>query len=100
MFFDKFPEGLFCLGLRNCIDESRVPRSHGDILWQGVPVLVGQRCLNDRVGKIYNSADSSYEGNMFDTCGDSLTNYVQGSLSGDLVTICVSSGSESRLEEG
>ena len=95
MFFGEFPEGSLCLRLRNGVDDGRVASSKSSLLREGVPVLVGQRRLNLRVEQIHKGADSPGAGDVFDTGGDSLTDDVERSLSGDLRTAGVSWRSES-----
>ena len=90
MFFGDLPEALFRLCLRDGVDKSSVARSQGTLLREGVPAVVGQRCLNHRVGEIQSCADSPSEGNMFDTGGDGLADNIECPLSGQLRTIGVS----------
>ena len=77
MFFGEFPEGPLCLRLRNGVDDGSVTSSQSSLLREGVPVLVGQRCLNLRIEQIHKGADSSSAGDVFDTGGDSLTDDVE-----------------------
>ena len=93
MIFSKFPEGLLCLCLRDSVYESPISHTQSNILPQGVPVLVGQRCLNHRVGKVQKGADGSNKGNMLDTRGDSLTDDVKCPFPGDLTSARVNSRS-------
>lgn len=84
MFLSEFPQRLFCLCLCNGVHEGRVPGTQSNILSQAVPILVGQWCFNYWVGEIYKGANGSNEGDMFDTCGNRLTDDVEGSFLGDL----------------
>ena len=87
MFLCKFSEGLLCLFLRDDVDATR---TQGKLICGGIPVFVGQRCPNQRIGKINNGADSSNEGGMFDTDGDSVAYDVDCSPLGVLRTVEVS----------
>jgi len=90
MFFGKFPEGLLCPCLRDGVDKKPAARVQCGLICEGVPVLVGQRCLNNRVGEIYNSGNTSGEGDTFDTGRDSLADDVECALPGTLRTVGVS----------
>ena len=90
MFLSDFPEALFRLCLRDGADKSPITRSQSTLLREGVPVLVGQRCLDHRVGEIQSGADSSSEGDMFDTSGDGLADNIECPLSGQLRAVGVS----------
>ena len=71
-FFCEFPEGLLCLFLHDGVDKNPATQTLSKFLCEGIPVFVGQRCFNQRIGKANNGADSSNEGDIFDTDGDSL----------------------------
>ena len=60
-----------------------------------IPVFVGQRCLDHRAGWVHEGDNTSSEGDMFDTGGDSLADDVECPFSGDLRTVSVSWRSES-----
>ena len=90
MFLGEFPKCLLCLRLRDSVDKKRVTRTQDGLFCEGVPVLVGQRCLNQWVGKIQDGTDSSNEGDVFNTGSDSLSDDVERTLPGDLGTTGVS----------
>ena len=90
MPFGEFQERLLCLRLRDTIDKNPVARTQGELLCDGVPVLVGQRCSDQWIGKIHKGSESSSEGDMFDAGSDSLADDIECSLSGDLRTVGVS----------
>jgi len=96
MSFREFPEGLLCLCLRDAIDEDPAARIQGTLFCEWVPVFVGQRCLDHRAGKVHEGDNSSSEGDMFDTGGDSLADDVKRPFSGNLRKTGVSW----RLESG
>jgi len=84
MLFREFPKGLLCLCLCDGIDEGPVARSQSTLFCNWVPVFVGHRCLYHRAGQVHEGADSSSEGDMFDTGSDSLADDVECSFPGDL----------------
>ena len=84
MFFREFPKRSLCLCLRDRIDEDPVARSQSTLLCNWVPVLVGHRRLHHRAGQVHEGADSSGEGDMFDTGSDSLADDVECSFPSDL----------------
>ena len=104
MFFSDFPEGLFRLRLCDGGDKRRVACTQGGLFWKRVPILVGQRGLNDRVGEVPKRGDSSNIGNMFNTGSHGLAHDVESTLPGDLKPLCVnlksgSQGEMTNLEE-
>ena len=84
MFFGEFPQGFLRLRLRDGVDKGRVARTQDELLCEGVPVLVRQRCLNQGTAEIQDGADSSGKGDTFNTSVNSLTDDVECSLPGDL----------------
>lgn len=90
MFVSEFPEGLLRLCLRDGVNKNRITQAQDGLFCEGIPVLVGQGCPNYRAGEIHDGANSSDEGDMFDTNGDGLADDVQCPLPGDLRTAGVS----------